>query len=124
MSAQSAGPTHTHVPLTASRWAQGSFWALAVFALWTVAFVVASGPLAQVLGSDVQPTGEVAYIEGWAPWIGITVLWVLPLLVGIALGVVARVRGCGTIALVGIGMNVAVLLFVVVPAVVDRILTR
>jgi len=123
MTVQSAGPSRAHVRLTASRWVQGSFWMLAVFALWTVAFVVASGPLAQVLGADIQPTGEVTYIEGWAQWIGVTVLWVLPLLVGIALGVVARVRGCGTIAWVGIGMNVAVLLFVVVPAVVDRILT-
>ena len=49
-----------------------------VFALWTVAFVVGSGP-------------------------------------------VARRRGCGTIAWVGIGMNLAVMAAVVAPATIDRL---
>lgn len=78
MTAQSAGPTRADLRLRASRWAQGSFWMLVVFALWTVAFVVGSGP-------------------------------------------VARRRGCGTIAWVGIGMNLAVMAAVVAPATIDRL---
>ena len=121
MTAQSAGPTRADLRLRASRWAQGSFWMLVVFALWTVAFVVGSGPVAQLLGADLQTSGEVAYIEDWLPWIAVTALWVLPLLVGVALGVVARRRGCGTIAWVGIGMNLAVMAAVVAPATIDRL---
>ena len=121
MTAPSAEPTHADLRLRASRWARGSFWMLVVFAVWTVAFVVGSGPVAELLGADLQTSGEVAYIEAWLPWTAVTALWVLPLIVGVALGVVARRRGSGTIAWVGIGMNLVVLAAVVAPATIDRL---
>lgn len=48
---------------------------LAVFVAWTVAFSFGTALLAEPLGLETEASGEVAYIEGWVPWIAATLAW-------------------------------------------------
>ena len=95
---------------------------LAVFAAWTLAFVAASGPVARLLGSPTSG-GEVVYIEQWAPWIGVTALWLLPLLVGIGLALDAHRRDRGAaLPRVALVVHGVVIVAATGPALLDRLL--
>lgn len=85
---------------------------LAVFAVWTGAFIAVSGLLAG---------GDVPYLRAWLPWIGATLLWVLPLIIGTLLGVDAVRRGGGRLARLGTGLNVLLLVFLAAPSLISRI---
>jgi hypothetical protein len=95
---------------------------LAVFAAWTVAFVAASGRVAEFLGAPTS-RGEVLYIEAWVPWIIVTVVWLLPLLVGLGLALDARRRDRrDSLPRVAVLVHVAVMLVVAGPSLLDRLL--
>lgn len=94
---------------------------LAVFAAWTIVFVVASGPVAELFG-QASEAGEVLYLDAWLPWLAVTLLWVLPLLAGIVLAVVATTRRVGGYAWGALIVNGAILLLMVGPPLLDRIL--
>jgi hypothetical protein len=112
-----------HGPRRARRQAVLSLWMLAFFAAWTAAFVGLSGRVADALG---QPTagGDVVYLEAWVPWIAVTVLWVLPLLVGFALALVSGRHGGGSLARVGLVVNGVLVVLLVGPSLADRFVNR
>lgn len=65
--------TETQTPTQAGRTATRiALWLLALFAVWVAGFIF------------LAPDG---YLEDWLPWIGATLLSVLPLLVGLGFGV-------------------------------------
>ena len=109
-----SGPT-TSGPRRSRRETVASLAMLAVFVVWTVGFIVISGLVASGHG------GEVPYIKAWLPWIGVTALWVLPLITGLALGVDAMRRGGGRLATLGAGLNALLLLILIVPSLIDRL---
>lgn len=109
----------THV-----RGRRASVWSLAmlpVFAVWTVAFILLSGVVAGGLGLQTQG-GEVVYLEEWLPWIAASLLWALPLVIGVGLAVHGLRRGAGTIATVALCLNGVVLLIMVGPSLIARFL--
>lgn len=114
-----AGP---HPPWPGRRRVWLSLSMLAVFVPWTVLFIVLSGPVAELLGAPVSG-GEVAYVEAWVPWIVITVVWLLPLLVGLGLALASRRRdprdGLARVALV---LHAVLMVVVAGPALLDRLL--
>lgn len=95
---------------------------LAVFVPWTVLFIVLSGPVARLLGAPMSG-GEVAYVEAWVPWVVITVVWLLPLLAGLALALDARRRdprdGLARVALV---LHAVIMVVMAGPSLLDRLL--
>jgi hypothetical protein len=117
----------TQTPLRRTTHAQGrraSVWSLVmlpVFAVWTVAFILLSGVVAGWLGLQTQG-GEVVYLEEWLPWIAASILWALPLMIGVGLAVQGLRRGAGTIARVALGVNGIALLLMVGPSLIDRFL--
>lgn len=68
--------------------------------------------------------GDTYYIEAWGPWIAITLLWLIPLMVGLALAVIATTRGAGKLAWLGIVIHGLLLAFFVTPNVIDRLINR
>lgn len=114
-------PATAHASRRAEQEARLSWWMVATFAVWTVAFVLLSGPVAEALGFPTSG-GEVMYIQRWVPWIGVTVLWVLPLLVGIGLAADARRRGHGGQARAALIVESILLLGATGPALLDRLL--
>jgi hypothetical protein len=64
---------------------------LPVFAAWTIAFVGLSAPVARLFGVET-PGGEVPYIENWFGWVLLTLVWVIPLIVGAGLAMNALHR--------------------------------
>jgi hypothetical protein len=95
---------------------------LGVFAPWTVLFIVLSGPVASLLGAPVSG-GEVAYVEAWVPWIVITIVWLLPLLVGLALALDARRHDPGDgLAGVALALHAVIIVVVAGPSLLDRLL--
>lgn len=104
---------------SAHRLARWSLAMLVVFGLWTAAFIALSGVIAQWLGLEVK-RGEVVYIEAWVPWLAMTLIWVLPLVAGLALAVPAIRRGASTTGKAALVLNALVLLLVAGPALVDR----
>ena len=117
-----AGPTTTEPRGPARRLATTSYWMVAVFAVWTVVFVFASGPVAELLGYETGNAGEVPYIEAWLPWLVVTLLWALPLVAGIVLAVLAKVRGAGGYAWGALIVNGGILLFMAGPPLLGRII--
>lgn len=105
----------------ADRLGRASAWMLAVFVLWTAAFIGLSGVVSQWLGVATE-SGETPYIEAWLPWLAVTLLWVAPLVVGIVLAVMAVRRGAGALAKVALGIHLVILLGTVGPAMLDRLL--
>lgn len=97
--------------------ARASVIMLAVFVPWTIAFILLSGWLSPARG------GEVGYIRAWLPWLGVTAAWMLPLLTGLALGLHARRRGGGRLALVGIWLNAVAMAVVTLPSLADRLIS-
>ena len=109
---------------THARGRRASIWSLAmlpVFTVWTAAFILLSGVVAGWLGLQTQG-GEVVYLEEWLPWIAATLLWALPLVIGVGLAVQGLRRGAGTIAKVALGFNGIALLLMVGPSLIDRFL--
>jgi uncharacterized membrane protein YhaH (DUF805 family) len=101
-----------------------ALWSLAmlpVFAVWTIAFVVLSGVVAEWVGLQTQG-GEVVYIEAWLPWLAVSFLWVLPLVVGLVLAVRALRSGVGSLAKVALGAHLVALLLALGPSILDRLL--
>jgi hypothetical protein len=94
---------------------------LPVFAVWTIAFVVLSGVVAEWVGLQTQG-GEVVYIEAWLPWLAVSFLWVLPLVVGLVLAVRALRSGVGSLAKVALGAHLVALLLALGPSILDRLL--
>ncbi len=84
---------------------------LAVFVVWTAAFIVVSGWIAG---------GDVPYLRAWLPWLGATLAWTLPLLAGVVLGGVAIRHGGGRLARLGLVLNAALLVILVLPNLVGR----
>lgn len=84
---------------------------LAVFVVWTAAFIVVSGWIA---GDDVP------YLRAWLPWLGATLPWTLPLLAGVVLGGVAIRHGGGRLARLGLVLNAALLVILVLPNLIGR----
>ena len=108
--------------LLARREVRISWWMLAVFAAWTVVFIAVSGPLAELL--DVPTSGgEVLYIEAWLPWIAVTLLWLLPLLVGLGLALDALRRDRpDSLPRVAAAVHLGIMLVVAGPSLLDRLL--
>ena len=102
------------------RWSLGM---LVAFALWTAAFIGLSGVVAGWFGADLA-NGEVAYIEEWLPWAAVTLLWVLPLVVGVVLGARAVQAGAGHGGKAAVVLNSLILVLVVAPSLADRLLHR
>ena len=110
------------IGIIARREARISLWMLAVFAGWTGAFVVLSSRVAAALGAPMSD-GEVVYIEQWAPWIAVTIVWLLPLLVGIGLALDARRRaGEDALARTALVVHCVVVVGATGPALLDRLL--
>lgn len=108
--------------LPARREARISLWMLAVFAGWTVVFIAVSGPLARLLGAPTSG-GEVLYIEAWVPWIAVTLLWLLPLLIGLALALDARRRDPrDSLPTVATLLHLGLMVVVAGPSLLDRLL--
>ena len=84
---------------------------LAAFVVWTAAFIVVSGWIA---GDDVP------YLRAWLPWLGATLAWTLPLLAGVVLGGVAIRHGGGRLARLGLVLNAALLVILVLPNLIGR----
>ncbi len=84
---------------------------LAVFVVWTAAFIVVSGWIAG---------GDVPYLRAWLPWLGATLAWTLPLLAGVVLGGVAIRHGGGRLARLGLVLNAALLVILVLRNLVGR----
>ncbi|MHB1434096.1 MAG: hypothetical protein ACYCVZ_18520 [Streptosporangiaceae bacterium] len=85
---------------------------LAVFAVWTAAFIAISGWMAG---------GDVPYLRAWLPWLGATLAWTLPLLAGVMLGAVAIRHGGGRLARLGLVLNAALLVILVLPNLIGRL---
>lgn len=114
-----AGPSRHR---TARREARISLWMLAAFAVWTVVFVVASGPVARLIGAPTSG-GDVVYLREWVPWTVVTIVWLLPLLVGIGLALDAKRRdGREPLARAGLLANAVIVLAVTGPSLLDRLL--
>ena len=105
----------------AERLARWSFGMLVAFALWTAAFIGLSGVVGEWLGAEVEG-GEVAYIEAWLPWLAVSLLWVLPLVAGLVLGVQAVRAGAGRAGKAALVLNTLILVLMVGPSLVDRLL--
>ena len=105
----------------AERLARWSLGMLVVFALWTAAFVGLSSVVGRWLGAEMTD-GDVAYLTAWLPWSAVTLLWVLPLVVGVVLGTRAVRAGAGPAGKAALVLNSLVLVLVVVPSLVDRLL--
>lgn len=105
----------------AERLARWSLGMLVVFAGWTGAFVGLSGVVGRWLGAEMTD-GDVAYLTGWLPWAAVTLLWVLPLVVGVVLGTRAVRAGAGPTGKAALVMNGLILVLVVVPPLTDRLL--
>lgn len=86
---------------------------LPAFALWTIAFIVVSGFLFEPASSGVGPFGE--SIEGveWLGWSALTAVWVLPLILGVILGVFGAVRDKDRLGIAGWIANAVVLVWLV-----------
>ncbi len=97
---------------------------LPVFAVWTIIYIFASEPIVRSLfGVGPSEPGEAFYIEAWGPWLVVTLLWVAPLVVGLVLGVLGAVKGAGKLAWWAVAVHGALLLFLLVPNIVDRLTT-
>lgn len=107
----------------ARRLAKLSLWMLVVFAAWTVVYMFAADPVARLLGYGSDVPGEVVYVEAWLPWIGITLLWLAPVIVGLVLAGIAAKRGGGRLAWWGIGIHGLLLAFFTIPNVIERLTT-
>ena len=105
----------------AERFARWSFGMLVAFALWTAAFIGLSGVVGEWLGAEVEG-GEVAYIEAWLPWLAVSLLWVLPLVAGVVLGVKAVRAGAGREGKAALVLNTLILVLMVGPSLIDRLL--
>ena len=118
-------PGRTHDPASVHRpriQALTSVWMLAVFAVWTGAFVALSGPIARVFGVET-PGGEVPYIENWFGWSALTLLWAAPLIAGVAFAWNSLRRNPGQwLARVGLSVNGVLLVVVVGAPLLDRLL--
>lgn len=117
------GPTADPAPLRpARREARLSLWMLAVFAGWTALFIGLSGPVAELLGAPTSG-GEVVYLEAWGPWIAVTLVWLLPVLVGLGLALDARRRDVReTLATAAIVVHAVLLAVVAGPPLLDRLI--
>ena len=105
----------------AERLARWSLGMLVVFALWTAAFVGLSAIVGRWLGAEMTD-GDVAYITQWLPWSAVTLLWVLPLVVGVVLGTRAVRAGAGRGGTAALVLNSLILVLVVAPSLADRLL--
>ena len=105
----------------AERFGRWSFGMLVAFALWTAAFIGLSGVVGEWLGAEVEG-GEVAYIDAWLPWLAVSLLWVLPLVIGVVLGVKAVRAGAGRAGKAALVLNTLVLVLMVGPSLIDRLL--
>ena len=119
-------PGRTHDPSTAIHrprvQALTSLWLIAVFVVWTGAFIALSAPAARLFGFHT-PGGEVPYVENWFGWSALTLVSVAPLVAGIAFASNALRRDSDQrLAKVGLIVNAVLLIAFVVPPLLDRIL--
>lgn len=97
---------------------------LAVFAAWTVLVILLSEPMQRLLfGFTPSRPGDTFYIEAWGPWIAITLAWLLPVVIGLVLAVLALRARAGAAAWAALGVHGVLLLGLTVPNVIDRLLT-
>lgn len=107
--------------LSGRREARISLWMLAVFVVWTMLFIAVSGWVATFVGLPTSG-GEVLYLEEWVPWIAVTTVWLLPLLVGLGLGLDASRRDrSDTTAKVAVLLHAVIMAGVAGPALLDRL---
>ncbi|QGU04183.1 hypothetical protein [Corynebacterium comes] len=107
----------------ARRLARLSLWMLLVFVVWTIIFILATEPMQRILfGFTPSHPGDTFYIEAWGPWIATTLVWVIPLIVGLVLAVLAAMRGAGKLAWSGIAIHGLLLAFFIIPNVIDRLI--
>jgi hypothetical protein len=100
-----------------------SWWMLPTFAAWTVLFIFASEPiLSTVFGFTPSIPGETFYIKEWGPWIAVTMVWLVPVLIGLASSAIALRRGAGKAAWVPFVVHLTMFGFVTVPNIIERIL--
>ena len=118
-------PGRTHDPASIHRpriQALTSVWMLAVFAVWTGAFIALSAPVARLFGVET-PGGEVPYIENWFGWGAVTLLWAAPLIAGVAFAWHSLGLMPGQwLARVGLSVNGVLLVVVVGAPLLDRLL--
>lgn len=105
----------------ADRLARWSLGMLVAFSLWTAAFIGLSSVVGRWLGAEMTD-GDVASITAWLPWSAVTLLWVLPLVVGVVLGTRAVRAGAGREGKAALVLNGLILVLVVAPSLVDRLL--
>jgi hypothetical protein len=102
--------------------AKAALWMLPVFAFWTIAFIGLSAPVARLFGVETTG-GEVPYIENWFGWTAITLLWVVPLVIGAALAWDALHRDrTQPLARTALIINAVVLVALVAPSLLDRLI--
>jgi hypothetical protein len=107
--------------LSGRREARVSLWMLAVFVVWTLLFIAVSGWVATFVGLPTSGS-EVLYLEEWVPWVAVTTVWLLPLLVGLGLGLDASRRDRhDALAKVAVLLHAVIMVGVAGPALLDRL---
>lgn len=119
MTGQTEWATNGDQP-SASRSARWSLWMLPAFVVWTIAYTVVATVLHRLFGED-PVRGEPLPVQGLWPWLALTALWVLPLVVGLGLAVYAVARAAGRRGWIALALNAGALVLVLTPAVIDRI---
>jgi hypothetical protein len=100
-----------------------AWWMFPAFAVWTVVFIFASEPiLSIVFGFTPSVPGETFYIEDWVPWIAVTMIWLVPILIGLTSSSIALRRGAGKSARTPFLIHLALVIFLTVPNIIERVL--
>jgi hypothetical protein len=100
-----------------------SWWMLPAFAAWTGVYIFASEPiLSLVFGFAPSVPGDTFYVEDWAPWIAVTISWLLPILIGLVSSAVALRRGAGKAGWGPFLLHAALFVFLTVPNIIERAL--
>lgn len=107
----------------ARRLARLSLWMLLVFVVWTIIHILATEPMQRILfGFTPSYPGDTFYIEAWGPWIAVTLVWLIPLIVGLVLAAAAARRGAGRLAWVALAVHGLLLAWITIPNVIDRLI--
>ena len=97
---------------------------LPAFVAWSAIFILLSEPMLRlVFGFTPSHPGDTFYLEAWGPWIALTLLWLAPLLAGLALAVIAVKRRAGKLAGWAMAVHGLLLLSFTVPNIIQRLLT-
>lgn len=100
-----------------------AWWMLPVFVAWTLVAIFATEPiLSLVFGFTPATPGETFYLEDWGPWVAVTLVWLAPLVIGVAAAIRAIRRGAGKWAWVALVIHSLLFVAFTVPNVIERIL--